>query len=305
MDPLNQTRLRRLMRISTGDPKIIIGLIDGPVEFNHPAFQESRISAIRESQIAACKDASSIACIHGTFIAGILCAKRGVSVPAICPGCTVLLRPIFTNEAKINSPKKHNDVGLLPTSSPEELSDAIIEIVDAGARIINLSLGLSSSSLTRYTRLEEAYDYARQHGAIIVAAVGNQGNIGSTSLIQNQWVIPVAACDENGRLDVISNFGSSIGCRGLMAPGINITSTASSGGYIQMSGTSFAAPFVTGTVALLWSIFPNASVANIIRAVRTVPYSSRPYRSIIPQLLDAEAAWDLLQGKQVLDRLQP
>ena len=64
----------------------------------HPAFQGSKIRAVKESQIAACKNASSIACRHGTFVAGILCAKRGLSAPAICPGCTLLLRPIFMDE---------------------------------------------------------------------------------------------------------------------------------------------------------------------------------------------------------------
>ena len=87
-----------------------------------------------------------------------------------------------------------------PSTTPEELSDAIIEVVDAGARIINLSLGLSTSSLITYPKLQEAYDYARQHGTIIVAASGNQGNIGSISLLQNQWIIPVAASDEDGQL---------------------------------------------------------------------------------------------------------
>ena len=61
--------------------------------------------------------------------------------------------------------------------------------------------------------------------AIIVATSGNQGNIGSISIIHHQWIIPVAACDEYGHLDPMSNFGPSVGSRGLMAPGINITST--------------------------------------------------------------------------------
>jgi len=283
------------MKLSTGNPDIRIGLIDGPIDYAHPAFQGSRIRSVKESQLAACKSASSIACRHGTFVGGILCAKRGLSAPAICPGCTLLLRPIFMDETLTNN----RDI-ILPSTTPEELSNAIIEVVDAQVKIINLSLGLSTSSLMTYSRLQEAYDYARLHGTIIVAASGNQGNIGSISLINNQWIIPVAACDEYGQLDPMSNFGPSIGNRGLMAPGVNITSTSSGkggGGYIQMSGTSFAAPFVTGALALLWSIFPKVTAAEIIRAIRTAN-SSYGHRksSIIPPLVDIEAAWNVLKS---------
>ena len=129
-----------------------------------------------------------------------------------------------------------------------------------------------------------------------MAASGNQGNIGSISLLHNQWVIPVAASDEHGHLDPMSNFGPSIGNRGLMAPGINITSAASGGGYVKMSGNKFAAPFVTGSIALLWSVFPGASAANLIRAVRTISPSGRHHRSIIPPLLDIEAAYYVLEN---------
>jgi subtilisin family serine protease len=293
MDSLNQTRLQSLLNISNGNPNISIGLIDGPVDFNHPAFQGSTIRGVKESQLAACKSASSIACKHGTFVAGILCAKRGVSAPAICPGCTLLLRPIFMDQTLNNSSNKDKDISF-PSSTAEELSDAIIEVVDAQARIINLSLGLSSSSLMTYPVLQEAYDYARQHGAIIVAASGNQGNIGSISLLHNEWIIPVAACDEYGLLDPMSNFGRSIGTRGLLAPGINIMSTNSGGGYIKMSGTSFAAPFVTGAIALLWSVFPRATAAELINAIRRGT-SAHLHRSIIPLLLNVETAYNLLK----------
>jgi hypothetical protein len=57
-----------------------------------------------------------------------------------------------------------------PHSTPEELSKAIIETVDAGARIINLSLGLSASALMVYNELQETYDYAPKHDVILVAA---------------------------------------------------------------------------------------------------------------------------------------
>src|SRR5687768_15508196 len=99
MDPLAQTRLLSLMNISIGHPDITIGVIDGPVDFSHPAFQGSRIRTVKDSQLVACKNASDIACIHGTFVAGILCAKRGLSAPAICPDCEIILNPIFRKES--------------------------------------------------------------------------------------------------------------------------------------------------------------------------------------------------------------
>jgi subtilisin family serine protease len=295
MDPTSQIRLSPIMNISSGNPHIKIGLIDGPIELNHPAFQGSRIRAIKVSQIAACKNASSLACRHGTFIAGILSAKRGSPAAAICPGCTLLLRPVFIDETLGTNNKGINSDIIFPSTTPEELSDSIIEVVDAGAHVINLSLSLSTSSLMKYPILQEAYDYARHRHTIIVAAAGNQGNLGASSLINNHWVIPVAACDEKGVLDPISNFGQSVGIRGLMAPGINLTSTSSGGGYLQMSGTSLAAPFVTGAIALLWSIFPKARAADIIQAIRPVASSYGHNKSIIPPLVNIESAYQTIR----------
>ena len=181
-----------------------------------------------------------------------------------------------------------------PSATSEELSKAIIETIDAGAKIINLSLGLSTSSLTSYDNLQEAYDYALQKGVIIVVAAGNQGSIGNISLINHHWLIPVCACDENDRLNSMSNFGPSIGNRGIMAPGVNIKSVYPGGQYTHMSGTSFAAPFVSGAIALLWSIFTNATASLIKHAIITSASNQR--RRLIPPLLNAEEAYRLLKN---------
>ena len=279
-----------MMTLSSGHPDTKIGVIDGPIDFSHPAFQGLKISTVKESQLATCKNASDIACIHGTFVIGILSSKRGLPALGICPDCQVILNPIFKRDA-IHNKINNKDNGVLPSATPEELSNAIIETVDAGAKIVNLSLGLSASSLTVYDKMEQAYDYALRKGVIIVVAAGNQGIIGNTSIISHQWVIPVASCDENSRLDPMSNFGPSIGNRGLMAPGINIRSTKPGGDYSHMSGTSFAAPFVTGAIALLWSIFPKATATDLIHAVRTSPTR----KSIVPSLLNVESAWNILK----------
>jgi subtilisin family serine protease len=298
MDPLSQTRLSSLMTISSGSPDISIGLIDGPVDFSHPAFHGSKIRTVKDSQLSECKNADSIACAHGTFTAGILCAKRGLSAPAICPSCEIILNPIFRQDPNNNSNnnKIGKDVINLPSATPGELSNAIIETIDAGAKIINLSLGLSAPSLTSYDNLQEAYDYALQRGIIIVVAAGNQGNIGNISLINHEWLIPVSACDANGKLDPMSNFGPSIGKRGLMAPGVNIRSAYPGGQYTHMSGTSFSAPFVTGTIALLWSIFAKATAERIIYSVIRAASNQRRRASIIPPLLNAEEAFKLLRS---------
>jgi hypothetical protein len=130
MDPLTQTGLQSLMNVSTGNPEVVIGVIDGPVDISHPAFQISNIKTVRDSQLNACKNASSIACTHGTFVAGILCAKRGLSVPAICPDCKIIIYPIFREEMNnINN----KDI-FFPSITAEELADAIVEIVDACVR---------------------------------------------------------------------------------------------------------------------------------------------------------------------------
>jgi subtilisin family serine protease len=210
----------------------------------------------------------------------------------------LLLHPIFADTTFDNNVKeKNNDIALMfPTATPEQLSDAIIEVVEAEAKIINLSLGLTASSLVTYHKLQEAYHYALRHGVIIIVAAGNQGNIGSNYLLHDKWIVPVTACNERGQLSQISNFGPSIGSRGLMAPGINITSTNSGGGYVKMNGTSIAVPFITGAIALLWSLFPMASAADLINAVRIAASSNLPHRSIIPPLLNVEAAYNILQS---------
>jgi len=307
MDPLALIKIQNLMSITKGNPNITIGLIDGPVNLGHPAFEGSIIKTVTESHFAECKSADSISCQHGTFIAGILCAKRGLPTPGICPGCTLMLRPIFLDKTKSNTiankysnakePYLDNYGVYFPSATPDDLYNAMVEIIEKGAKIINLSLGLSTSSLTLYTKLQEAYDYARRKGVIIVAAAGNQGNIGGLSLIDHDWIIPVAACDENGQLDSMSNIAHSITSRGIMAPGVNITSTFSDkqNRYAKLSGTSFAAPFVTGAIALLWSAFPYLSAAQLIYLIRNNNASLKK-RSIIPRLLDVHSIHNVIQN---------
>jgi hypothetical protein len=84
------------MELTSGRPDIVIGLIDGPVVIDHPDLAGENIREVASEFGSKCAHASSLACVHGTFVSGILCAHRNSAAPAICPSCTLLVRPIFS-----------------------------------------------------------------------------------------------------------------------------------------------------------------------------------------------------------------
>jgi len=272
------------MERSQGRPEIAVALVDGPVAQDHPDLADASIRELPGKTKGTCSLADSVACTHGTFVAGILFARRGSVAPAICPGCTLLLRPIFAEAATGN--------GNMPSATSDELAEAIIESVDAGARVINLSSALVRPSAKGESKLEEALNHAAHHGVITVAAAGNQGTVGSSAITRHPWVIPVAACSIQGRPLNESNLGSSIGRRGLSAPGENITSLGTNGKPQTFGGTSAAAPFVTGAIALLWSDSPDATAAQIKLAVTQAGVPRRG--TIAPPVLDAWAAYQVM-----------
>jgi subtilisin family serine protease len=277
---LDLVNLTPLMELTSGRPEIVIGLVDGPVVITHPDLAAENVREIPGSIGGTCAQASSLACMHGTFVAGILCAKRTSAAPAICPGCTLLVRPIFAETPA--------DSELIPSARPEELATAVIDCIDAGARLVNLSAALAQVPLTKGERaLTQALDYATNRGAIVVAAAGNQGTVGSTAITRHPWVIAVIACDRRGRPLGESNLGNSIGRRGLSAPGEGITSLGTDAKAVPSGGTSVAAPFVTGVIALVWSEFPDAGAGQIRLAVTQAHAHRRP--TVVPALLNAWA----------------
>jgi subtilisin family serine protease len=285
MSSLDLVGLTALMDRTSGRPEVKIGLIDGPVAINHPDLAGEHIREIPGNSGATCTQANSTACLHGTFVAGILSAKRNSPAPAICPNCTLLIRPIF---AESTLGREH-----MPSATPKELAAAVIECIDAGVRVINLSLALAQPSTKGEQSLEEALNQAVRQSVIVVAAAGNQGTLGSSAITRHPWVIPVVACDLRGRPMNESNLGSSIGRRGLTAPGDAITSLSAEGQPLTLGGTSVAVPFVTGTIALLWSEFPTATAAEV-KFATTQAYIPRR-TTVVPPLLDAWAAYQVMR----------
>jgi subtilisin family serine protease len=286
MKPLELVRLIALMELTEGRSEVVVGLVDGPIAMHHPDLTGNAIREVPGKMSGACTTTSSTACLHATFVAGILCAKRGSAAPALCPNCTLLAYPVFAETASGNTDA--------PSANPEDLTAAILACIDAGARILNLSLALTQSTTRGARALGNALDHAARRGVIIVAAAGNQRVIGSTAITGHPWVIPVVACDLRGKPIDASNLGHSIGLRGLRAPGDQITSLGAQGQALTQGGTSVAAPFVTGAIALIWSLFPAASGSDLRLAV--LQAHARARASITPPLLDAWAAYEALRA---------
>src|SRR5215213_8062235 len=120
MTPLELVQLPWLMELTSGSRDVVIGLIDGPVAC-HEELQLENVRHLPVRELGVWHH-NGPAGEHGTFVAGILTGRRGGSTPGICPGCTLLVRPVLQDHSgAIN--------GLIPHTILEQVAEGIIECV--------------------------------------------------------------------------------------------------------------------------------------------------------------------------------
>jgi len=129
------------------------------------------------------------------------------------------------------------------------VAKGIIWAADNGARVINLSLGLATDSVT----LKNAIDYAYNKGCAIFAATGNDGKNTISYPARYSNVMAVGATGTGTSRASYSNYGSGMG---VVALGSFYT-TSSAGGYTTVSGTSFACPQVAALASMIWGLNPS------------------------------------------------
>lgn len=182
-----------------------------------------------------------------------------------------------------------------PTSGPnpagininDQIPRAVRWAVDNGAKVINMSLG--STSTTWPESWDEAFLYAEQQDVVIVAAAGNRAGgliqVGAPATIPG--VLSVAGLDRAG---VASREASSEGISiAVAAPSEDLVGGLPGGGYAEWSGTSGAAPLVSGVAALIRSKYPELSAAQVVnRIVATAQDAGAP-------------GFDTLYGYGILD----
>jgi subtilisin family serine protease len=279
--PLDLITLTPLMARTSGSRQVVVALVDGPVLMSHPDLA-ANVRALSGHPPDRHAEAATPDYQHGTFAAGILCARRGSPAPAICPGCELLVNPVLM---EAGAP----DAGA-PRAEAADVAAAIVQCIDQGARVINVGVIVEHSSAGEHA-LEAAIDYATEHDVGVVVPA-NPRPAGIWNISAHPWVIPVVPYDLQGR--PIGYADRAIGLRGVGAPGAGITSLGADIEPVTRGGASTAAPFVTGTIALLRSEFPDATLAAI-RFALTQEYSTGR-TSLVPPILNAWAAYQFLKS---------
>jgi subtilisin family serine protease len=216
------------------------------------------------------RDVTGPDALHGTHVAGIIAAVRGGAnaVQGIAPSVRIMaLRAVPDGDER-----------------DTDVARAIRYAVDNGAQIINMSFGKGFSP--QKASVDSAVRYADSKGVLLVHAAGNDGENNDvvpsypTSVLDDgtrvgMW-LEVGASSWKGERALATSFSNYGRSRvDLFAPGEDILSTVPGGGYKRESGTSMAAPVVSGVAALLLTYFPTLTPADVrdilLQSVRTFP----------------------------------
>ncbi|WP_241655870.1 S8 family peptidase [Halobacillus litoralis] len=228
--------------ITRGSSSQEIAIIDSGVDYNHPDLNDKTIKGYDfvDNDYDPMDENN-----HGTHVAGTAAAEtnNGAGVAGMAPNTNILA--VRALDASGNG-------------SLYDIADAIRYSADAGAEVINLSLGCNCDTQT----LEDAVNYAWSKGSVVVAAAGNDGVSTTFEPASYDNVIAVGAVNQNNSRASFSNYGTWVD---VTAPGVDIASTVPNNGYAYMSGTSMASPHVAGLAGLLAS--QGRSNSNIRAAI--------------------------------------
>ncbi|WP_433795891.1 S8 family serine peptidase [Actinoplanes sp. CA-252034] len=193
---------------------------------------------------------------HGTMSASLIAAAGddGAGLAGLCWTCRIL-------------PVKVLDAG--GSGGHDDIAQGIVYAVDHGADVINLSLGGPASSQI----LSDAVTYATDRGVLVVASAGNDGVTTPSYPAAYPTAVAVAGSTETDTRQEWSNHGSD--WVDVAAPGVNVAQGRDGGRY-WFTGTSSAAPMVSGVAALGLSARPGTTAAQLRSAIETtaVPVGS-------------------------------
>jgi cyanobactin maturation PatA/PatG family protease len=225
-----------------GDPEICIAVLDGPVALSHPCFRGASLTRL-PTLINADAD-NGPASAHGTHVTSIIFGQPGSLIAGVAPRCRGLLLPVFSDTEREG----------VVVCSQLDLARAIFQAIEHGAHVINISGGQPTRTEEPDEFLGQAIQACIDNNVLIVAAAGNDGCECLHMPAAAHLVLSVGAMDEQGRPLESSNWAQVYRLQGILAPGRNILGAVPDGGVMLKSGTSFAAPLISGLAGLLLSI---------------------------------------------------
>lgn len=221
---------------------VCVAVLDGPVDQSHPCFEGANLTQL-PTMVSGVADQGS-ASQHGTHIASIIFGQHDSPIRGISPNCRGLIVPVFTDG---------REGGLAPCSQID-LARAIMQAVEQGANVINISGGQLAASAESDKLLANAVCLCQENNVLIVAAAGNDGCDCLHIPAALESVLAVGAMDAQGNPIGFSNWGEAYQSQGILALGENILGAIPGGETGAKTGTSFATSIVSGIVALLLSI---------------------------------------------------
>ena len=200
---------------------IRVGVVDsGMRDKNHPSIKNKIVAGSNFSLDRRKRDDISSRCFHGEAVASL--------ITEVAPNIELVVAKALDNWG---------------TGNPNTVAEAIIYCVNQGCDIINCSVATFDKP-----KLAEAVKWATSKGVIIVSATGNDGKYTKLYPSSYEEVISVGAIDKDCNLAYFSNYNEYID---LVALGVDLQVAIVDGGTIGASGTSFSAPLIAGTLALL------------------------------------------------------
>jgi Subtilase family/PKD domain len=249
----------------------------------------------------ACQNGSINLCEHGMHVAGIAAgdgnALSGAPKAGVAPGATIIAIQVFTrildNDDCVDGGKPGAPCILSYDSDQAAALEYVVDNLAAGGSIaaVNMSLGGGENDSYCLDSRKAGIDDLHALNIATVVSAGNSGfsdAVGAPACVEN--AITIGATDNNDNIAGFSNRGILLD---LFAPGVSITSSISNDGYDSKSGTSAAAPHVTGAWAVMRQALPNASVnqLNLLFRLTGVPITySSDGNSVTTPRIDLAAA---------------
>jgi thermitase len=256
--------------VTRGRSTVLVAVVDTGVDYTHPDLA-SRVDTANDYDFINSDTDAMDDNGHGTHVSGIIAAvmDNGIGGVGVAPECRVLPVKVLDSEG---------------SGDTFQVAAGIRYAADSGAKVINMSLAGSSDP-----SMSSAVAYAQEKGCVVVAAAGNDGSSGGAGYpARYPDVVGVGALDSSNNRAYFSNYGTGVD---IAAPGVNILSTILGGSYGNMSGTSMAAPFVSGVAALVLSANPgfegnpNAVIDRVLDAATPLDVSLGMGRGVVQAAL--------------------